>query len=858
MLYVNGQLELDNIAATTNLGDSDLASLAQEYDSGPVTSDHFDGTLDEVKISRVVRSASWINAQYLSMDNKFITFGEEETKGLDRGAAYIFFGYPGIDLNNISAAYANVTINGTNTGDLFGWSVSDAGNVNGDSYDDIIIGAPGYGENQGKAYIFLGRAAGAWSSIDYADADSDDNLTGENNGDLFGSSVSGAGDVNNDNYDDVIVGAYGFSLNRGRAYIFYGPYFNMTGHAYSYAESLSLSELGSTATYTDYLTLTINPDVETRYLIIATSDVSLDDKVGDNTWLRLIINNTDVYHETNREFQDVTDWYHFSAMKYLYLDAGSHNIQLEYKTEGDNGRFRNTRIIAIEMDIPAGYYYENEGTVESTTTEVTAAETTFTTDTSGDYLVIATANVWVASSASSVQGRLYVDGTVYGETLIEPDDEINERFNFGVFKNITLSAGSHTIKLTVQSESTSVISSMNHAHLAAIPLDSFSEVHYNEAESQNSGPGGWETLVTHTYTPEETGEFFMLGTAAWYTSDATAVNGIRLQTSGTTRQESLFENRDGTDIHMPFQMDKRTVSSSQTDRMSQFMNSGGWSKFARIIALPLDLDYVRITGESYDDRFGLSVSNAGDVDNSGNDDVIIGAPGADQAFIVYGSGSLSDSIDATSANVILSGTASTDFGWSVGNASDVNSDGTYDDVIVGAPGTTNGNAYIYYGGSPMNTVADITLTGEAAGDKFGYSVHYAGDIDGDGDPDVIVGAPYHTESGRTECGALYLYLGGSDIDSTIDYENYGEYAYDHFGWSVSHAGNVNDDLFNETFSSAPDYDTQVGETPASASDAGKAYVHVIPEFSDFAFGLMLIAVISIFVSFRRKKAQVSL
>jgi hypothetical protein len=113
MLYVNGQLELDNIAATTNLGDSDLASLAQEYDSGPVTSDHFDGTLDEVKISRVVRSASWINAQYLSMDNKFITFGEEETKGLDRGAAYIFFGYPGIDLNNISAAYANVTINGT-------------------------------------------------------------------------------------------------------------------------------------------------------------------------------------------------------------------------------------------------------------------------------------------------------------------------------------------------------------------------------------------------------------------------------------------------------------------------------------------------------------------------------------------------------------------------------------------------------------------------------------------------------------------------------------------------------------------------------------------------------------------------
>jgi hypothetical protein len=425
MLYVDGQLELDNIVDTTNLGDTDLASLAQEYDSGPVTSDHFDGTLDEVRISRVVRSASWINAQYLSMDNMFITYGNEETKGQDRGAAYIFFGYPGINLNNISAAYANVTINGTNTGDLFGWSVSDAGNVNDDSYDDVIIGAPGYGENQGRAYIILGRATGAWSSIDYADADSDNNLTGENNGDLFGSSVSGAGDVNNDNYDDVIVGAYGFGSDRGRAYIFYGPYFNMTGHAYSYTESLSLSELAITATYSNYLTLTLNPAVETRYLIIATSDVSLDDKVGDNTWLRLIVNNTDVLHETNREFQDITDWYHFSAMKYIYLAAGSHSIDLEYKTEGDTGRFRNTRIIAIEMDIPAGYYYENEGTVESTTTEVTAAETSFTTDTSGDYLVIATANVWCASSTSSVQGRLYVDGTVYGETLMEPDDAVN-------------------------------------------------------------------------------------------------------------------------------------------------------------------------------------------------------------------------------------------------------------------------------------------------------------------------------------------------------------------------------------------------------------------------------------------------
>ena len=76
------------------------------------------------------------------MSNNFITFEGEENLSKGPGAAYIFFGYSGLDTNNINAANANVTIYGNASGDLFGWSVSDSDDVNGDNIDDVIIGAP--------------------------------------------------------------------------------------------------------------------------------------------------------------------------------------------------------------------------------------------------------------------------------------------------------------------------------------------------------------------------------------------------------------------------------------------------------------------------------------------------------------------------------------------------------------------------------------------------------------------------------------------------------------------------------------------------------------------------------------------
>jgi hypothetical protein len=101
----------------------------------------------------------------------------------------------------------------------------------------------------------------------------------------------------------------------------------------------------------------------------------------------------------------------------------------------------------------------------------------------------------------------------------------------------------------------------------------------------------------------------------------------------------------------------------------------------------------------------------------------------------------------------------------------VNRDG-YDDVIIGACseyawGTDKGRAYIFFGGQPMDSISDINLTGAAAGDYFGKSVSNAGDMNKDGYDDVVVGAPYN-DAGGMNAGRAYIYSSWIGIlDSSI-------------------------------------------------------------------------------------------
>ena len=125
------------------------------------------------------------------------------------------------DLHSVNASFI-----GEDASDASGFSVAGAGDVNGDGYDDILVGAyhdSDGGSRAGQTYLILGNRTG-WS-MDTRLSKADASFIGEGIGDMSGRSVAGAGDVNGDGYDDIIIGAHFYDygdIAEGRAYVYLG------------------------------------------------------------------------------------------------------------------------------------------------------------------------------------------------------------------------------------------------------------------------------------------------------------------------------------------------------------------------------------------------------------------------------------------------------------------------------------------------------------------------------------------------------------------------------------------------------------------------------------------------------------
>jgi hypothetical protein len=200
--------------------------------------------------------------------------------------------------------------------------------------------------------------------------------------------------------------------------------------------------------------------------------------------------------------------------------------------------------------------------------------------------------------------------------------------------------------------------------------------------------------------------------------------------------------------------------------------------------------------------YGASVASAGDVNGDGFDDVIVGAPyetswtwstEKGRAYIYHGS---SSGLSTTQALTITSDQANAWLGYSVSSAGDVNGDG-YSDVIIGAFGYDNGESnegkvYVYFGSaSGLSATPEWTKEGDQSGAEFGFSVAAAGDLNSDGFNDVVIGSPTY-DNGQTNEGCSFVYYGSSTGLSEIpDWTGEGEQESAQFGWSVSSAGNVN-------------------------------------------------------------------
>lgn len=260
-----------------------------------------------------------------------------------------------------------------------------------------------------------------------------------------------------------------------------------------------------------------------------------------------------------------------------------------------------------------------------------------------------------------------------------------------------------------------------------------------------------------------------------------------------------------------------------------------------------------INGVSENDYSGRSLGHAGDVNGDGFDDVIIGAQRADvkgtedvgSTYVVYGSDlGLPSPLNLTDLNgengIVIHGVSQGyESGSSVSYAGDVNGDGV-DDLIIGIPESTftRASAYVVFGSksglpSPIN-LADINSVNgfviKREVNKFwhGSSVSHAGDINGDGTDDLIIGISGADANGIENAGNAYVVYGNNsgfpnplnlpDLDGNNGFIINGVASWDITGSSVSNAGDVNADGFDDLIIGAPwaNYNESI--------NAGKAYV----------------------------------
>jgi hypothetical protein len=227
---------------------------------------------------------------------------------------------------------------------------------------------------------------------------------------------------------------------------------------------------------------------------------------------------------------------------------------------------------------------------------------------------------------------------------------------------------------------------------------------------------------------------------------------------------------------------------------------------------------VTLTSPDPDYNFGHSVASAGDVNGDGYADVIVGAYGVNNstgsAYVYLGSATGL----AASPAVTLTGPdgAQGFFGLPVASAGDVNGDG-YADVIVGAETANNftGRAYVYLGSATgLASSPAVTLTDPAAIQGqygFGHSVAGTGDVNGDGYADVIVGN-YNDPNDHDATGSAFVYLGSATgLASSPSVTLTGlDGPAGFFGDLVASAGDVNGDGYADVVVGAPGANNSVG------------------------------------------------
>ena len=734
-------------------------------------------------------------------------------------------------------------LNGINEADFSGFSVSSAGDVNGDGYDDLIIGAlraDPNGNHSGETYVVYGGASapGMNGMLDLSNLDGGNGfiLNGIDAEDYAGRSVSSAGDVNGDGYDDLLIGAHFAdpnASNAGETYVIYG---GATG-----TESTArITAQGTNAA--DNFTGNAGADSFTG---IATGDV-VRGGAGDDTVSVTALDFADIDGGTGRDTLvlvaadlslDLTDAGNSGLESVEVIDlsgTGGNRLTLDALAVFDLTQEREGGIATLDL----------LGDGDDTVRLIQSADQTFVLD-GQETADGATYDIYRAGNAV-----VRVETGVQVETLI---------------RGIDLSTLDGGNGFTLNGVDMYDSSGLSVSSAGDVNGDGYDDLIIGASGADPNGSNSGETYVVYggASAPGTAG---VLELSALDGANGFILIGIdAFDHSGVSVSSAGDVNGDGYDdlIIGANRADPNGSVSGETYVVYGGASAPGTDGRLELSALDGSNGFI-LNGIGQYDNTGNSVSSAGDVNGDGYDDLIIGAPTASPVgsnitgatYLVYGGPSapgtdgMLELSDLDGGNgFTLNGIDQNDrAGFSVSSAGDVNGDG-YDDLIIGANyadpnGNNPGETYVVYGGASVpgtGGVLDLSVldgangfivNGIDANDLSGRSVSSAGDVNGDGYDDLIIGANEADPNGKTASGEAYVVYGGasapgmngmldpSNLDGGNGFTLNGIDRGDESGFSVSSAGDVNGDGYDDLLIGSPGGDRNA----ANAANSGETYV----------------------------------
>jgi uncharacterized repeat protein (TIGR01451 family) len=678
---------------------------------------------------------------------------------IDEGMAYVYHG----SASGLSPTAA-WTAESNQSGGMFGDSVATAGDVNGDGYADVIVGARGYsnGElSEGRAYVYHGSASGLLSTGTWT-AESHSVDAG------FGWSVSTAGDVNGDGFSDVIIGASTCSngeVGEGRAYVYHGSTSGLSFVPTWIVESNQADAMAgsSVATAGD-----VNGDGYCDVVVGATYYTN-DDIMEGQVFVYLgSASGLSSTESWTAESNQTLSLFGASVATAGDVNADGFSDVIVGAPTYDNGEDNEGRAFAF-LGSGGGLSAAEAWTAEGNRDHAALGESVATAgDVNGDgFSDVIVGAPWYGLETSG--GRVYVfHGSTSGLSST-PASTLEGEQMWADFGDTVATAGD-------------------------VNGDGFSDVIVGAVNFDNGEENEGRVYVYHG-SPSG-----LCPVAAWIAESHQPESGF-----GASAAAAGDVNGDGfSDIIVgAFSYDNGETDEGRV-----------WVFHGSVSGLSLTAAWIAEGGQN-DAAFGCSVATAGDVNGDGFSDVIIGAarysndqPREGRVFAYHGSAS---GLSADPSWIAESNRIVTGFGVWVGTAGDVNGDG-FSDVIVGACDYSNGQneegrAYLFHGSaSGLSMTEAWTAEGDQADAYFGDQVATAGDVNGDGFSDVIVGAPFYGNDDWAE-GRVFAYLGSaSGVSSTPDWIAEGNQETACFGWSLGTAGDVNGDGFSDVIVGAHGYD----------------------------------------------------